>query len=89
MATHTEKRASHFSTSTGDTITFTDCRSVTITNRSTTVNCSFTIDGSTPTDLGAESYVVTPGTTKIVEVAGPVTIKTVAPSACAISIEAF
>jgi hypothetical protein len=72
MASYAATLATHqtLTAATVDTVTFdSDCNSVEVKNRSTgTDSVSFSVDGSTPTALGVNTYYVGPGEALIVDV---------------------
>lgn len=55
-----------------------------ITNRSSTATISYTLDGSAPTALGDDCYVLPPGNTHVIDTAGvKLVVKLISDAGCA------
>lgn len=69
MASYSVARAKHatLSGTTVDTVTLTIGSALLITNRHATIDMSITVDGTTPTALGDDTYIVRAGEAKSID----------------------
>lgn len=92
MATYNVNRAKHvaLSAATVDTVNFAYTGgTIRVHNHDATADLYFTIDGTTPTSAGDDTYYVAPGTSVVVDGSKVTTIKLISASAMTYSAELY